>query len=53
MILKYDLITKDGIIVLETDEEEREKRELENINLEVYDVRKYGRVSLIFLRERG
>ena len=28
-------------------------KELENINLEVYDVRKYGRVKLIFLRERG
>ena len=27
--------------------------ELENINLEVYDVRKYGRVSLIFLNRKG
>ena len=46
LILEYNMISKDGIIILETDE-------LENINLEVYDVRKYGRVSLIFLRERG
>lgn len=53
LILEYNMISKDGIIVLETDEEERELKELENINLEVYDVRKYGRVSLIFLRERG
>lgn len=53
LILKYDILAKDGIIVIETDEEEREVRELENINLEVYDVRKYGRVNLIFLRERG
>lgn len=53
LILEYKIIAKDGIIILETDEEERELKELENINLEVYDVRKYGRVSLIFLRERG
>lgn len=53
LILKYDILAKDGIIILETDEEEREIKELENINIEVYDVRKYGRVSLIFLRERG
>lgn len=53
LILEHDILAKDGIIILETDEEEREMKELENINLEVYDVRKYGRVSLIFLRERG
>lgn len=53
LILEYDILAKDGIIILETDEEEREIKELENINLEVYDVRKYGRVKLIFLRERG
>lgn len=53
LILEHNIFAKDGIIVLETDEEEREIKELENINLEVYDVRKYGRVSLIFLRERG
>lgn len=52
-ILEYKMLTKDGIIILETDEEERELEELKNINLEVYDVRKYGRVKLIFLRERG
>lgn len=53
LILEYKIISKDGIIILETDEEERELKELKIINLEVYDVRKYGRVSLIFLRERG
>lgn len=53
LILEYNIFAKDGIIILETDEEEREMKELENINLEVYDVRKYGRVKLIFLRERG
>lgn len=53
LILEYKKLTKDGIIILETDEEEREIKELENTNLEMYDVRKYGRIKLIFLRERG
>lgn len=53
LILEYNILAKDGIIVLETDEEERDIKELQNINLEMYDVRKYGRVKLIFLRERG
>lgn len=52
-LLKNNLLSKDGIIVLETDEKDRDIKELENIDLEVYDVRKYGRVNLIFLRERG
>lgn len=53
LILEYNILAKDGLIVLETDEEERDLEELKNINIEMYDVRKYGRVSLIFLRERG
>lgn len=48
-ILKLNLLAKDGIIILETDEEERELKELENVELEVYDIRKYGRVRLLFL----
>ena len=53
MILENKLLTNDGIIILETDEKTRELKELENINIEVLDVRKYGRVNLLFLRERG
>lgn len=53
-ILEYNILSKDGIIILETDEEQRETEELENVkNLEIYDRRKYGRVILLFLRERG
>lgn len=52
-ILSLKLLTKNGIIILETDEEEREQKELEKIKVEVYDKRKYGRVRLLFIRERG
>lgn len=52
-IIEMELLAKEGIIIIETDEEEREKKELEKIDLELYDVRKYGRVKLLFLRERG
>ena len=52
-IIELELLAKDGIIIIETYEEERERKELEKIDLELYDVRKYGRVKLLFLRERG
>ena len=57
-IVENHLLTEEGIIVLETDDEQRELQELEKIKeagirLEVEDVRKYGRVKLIFLHERG
>lgn len=52
-IIHSKLLAQDGIIILETDEEERELEELEKIEVEVYDRRKYGRVKLLFIRERG
>lgn len=48
-ILSLDLLKKEGIIIIETDDETRELKELEKTELNVYDLRKYGRVSLIFL----
>ena len=42
-----------GIIIIETDQKEREIKELEEMNVEIYDTRKYGRANLIFLVERG
>lgn len=52
-IAEEKLLAKDGIIVIETDDEKREIQELEKINIEVKDIRKYGRVKLLFLVERG
>lgn len=48
-ILKLNLLNENGTIIIETDDEARELKELKQIGLEASDLRKYGRVSLIFL----
>ncbi len=51
-IIDRNLLSKDGIIIVETDEEKRDLEELESIpNISVIDKRKYGRASLIFIKE--
>lgn len=52
-ILKLNLMSDDGIVVIETDEEEREIKELEQIDISINDIRKYGRVKLMFLNRKG
>lgn len=51
LILKYHLLNKDGIIIIETDIQEEILDGLESLNLDIYDIKKYGRVTLIFIRE--
>lgn len=51
-ILSLDLLKKEGTIIIETDDEARELDELKQIELEASDLRKYGRVSLIFLNRK-
>ena len=53
LILEKNLLKEDSLIILETDEEEREFKELENINIKVKDLRRYGRVKLFFLNRKG
>ena len=48
-ILKLNLLNENGTIILETDDEARELKELKQIGLDASDLRKYGRASLIFL----
>ncbi len=54
-ILDLKLLSKDAIVVLETDDENRELQEIEkqNLKIEIKKIRKYGRVKLMFLCERG
>lgn len=48
-ILSLDLLKGKGTIIIETDDEKRELLELEKQNIKIEDIRKYGRVSLLFL----
>lgn len=51
-ILDSEVLKNEAIIVLETDEPERIKDEIKDLNVNIFDVRKYGRVSLIFLNKK-
>lgn len=51
-IISLDLLKKDGIVIIETDEKERDLKEIEKLEVEVYDLRKYGRAHLIFLSRK-
>lgn len=50
MILSLKLLKKEGFIIIETDELEREITNLKKLDIEIYDCRKYGRANLIFLK---
>ena len=53
-MLKMNLIDKNSLIIIETDEIKRDISEIEKIDeLEIIDKRKYGRVNLIFIKKRG
>ncbi len=54
LILKYDLLENNGKIIIETDIPNEILSKLEkNILIDIYDVKKYGRVTLIFIRRKG
>lgn len=52
IIIKNDILSKEGIIILETDHKEKTQDTLKNIDINVYDLRNYGRVSLFFLNRK-
>lgn len=49
-IIDLDLLSKDGIIILETDDTKKEE-EIMNQEIQIFDKRKYGRAILIFIRK--
>ena len=53
IIIKKGLLKNTGKIIIETDIEENIIQELEKIDLDIFDVKKYGRVTLIFTRRKG
>ena len=50
-IIMSDLLTEDGIVVIETDDMTKESEILKIENVEILDKRKYGSVWLIFIRK--
>ena len=50
ILLEKDLLKENAMIIIETDDNQRIIENLENINCEIKDIRKYGRAYLIFLK---
>ena len=51
LILKNNLLNEKGTIIIETDEEERIIKQIEKLEIEIVNRRKYGRVHLVFLEK--
>lgn len=51
-IIINDMLSEEGTIILETDHVEERKKALEKMDINVYDLRNYGRVSLFFLNRK-
>ena len=52
-ILENDILNDTGKIIIETDIEKDVIGELDKMCLDIIDVKKYGRVTLIFIRRKG
>ena len=52
-IIESKIASEDSLIILETDEEERIIKEIENIKVEIIDKRKYGRATVIFVKKKN
>lgn len=52
IIMENKLIGEDSVVVIETDQEKRVKEQLEKLEIEIMDERKYGRAHLIFLDQK-
>lgn len=48
-ILSFGLLKEKGLIIIETDEKDRDIQGLEKLDIQIKDCRKYGRANLIFL----
>ncbi|MBR3697280.1 MAG: 16S rRNA (guanine(966)-N(2))-methyltransferase RsmD [Clostridia bacterium] len=48
-ILNNNLLNENGIIIIETDDKEKVLKEIAEIDVSIFDERRYGRVTLLFL----
>lgn len=55
LIIENDLLKDEAIVIIETDQRNRDIKEIQEMNIEnkieIYDERKYGRANLIFIRK--
>lgn len=51
IIVEKKLLKDNGIIIIETDSKEKVIEKIQGIDITMYDERKYGRVTLLFLRK--
>ena len=49
-IKALNITKEESLIIIETDDEQRIEKEIQNINIEIVDKRKYGRATIIFLK---
>ena len=48
-IIKENIAKEESLIIIETDDELRIEKQIENIDVKIVDKRKYGRATIIFL----
>ena len=48
--LEKDVLKENSVMIIETDDSNRILEDLQSINCEITDIRKYGRAYLIFLK---
>ncbi len=51
-IIDYSMLSEEGVIILETDHTQEKQEILKKLDINVYDLRNYGRVSLFFLNRK-
>ena len=53
IIIEKELLYEDGMIIAETDRVDEIKKQIEKLEIELIDVRKYGRNQFLFLKIRS
>lgn len=49
LIIKKDIVNEQSVIIVETDQEQKILKQIEDLEVKIVDKRKYGRAHLIFL----
>ena len=52
LLLEKEKLQADSIIIVETDQKDKITKEIEELEIDIIDERKYGRANLIFLKKK-